>query len=123
MTSAQRQLAAARRANVQSADGDSDLELDLLPRLIEPELSPLLVESFEDLPNTYVVTAGLDVLRDDGLLFVRRMRQWARATNASAPKLGYKNYASYSHGFMTFSGSNELQRDLAVFLDNHPGFF
>ena len=123
LTSAQRQLAAARRTQVQSADGDIDLEHEVLNRLSEPEISPLLVESFEDLPNTYVVTAGLDVLRDDGLLFVRRMRQWSRTTNATAPKVGYKNYANYSHVFMTFSSSNELQRDLAVFLSNHPDFF
>ena len=92
----------------------------MLNTLMDPEFSPLLVESFEDLPPAYVVTAGLDVLRDEGLAFVRRMRQWNQT--AKSPAVAHKHYAHYAHGFMSMSRTNEVQRDLALFLKVHSAF-
>ena len=71
-------MAAQLRAQVESPEGDSALETEVLGPMTDPQTCPLFVESFEELPAAYVVTAGLDVLRDEGLEFVRRMRQWAR---------------------------------------------
>lgn len=122
MSSAERKSAAVLRTKVESAEGDSQLEKEVLSRLTDPEHSPLLVESFEDLPNAYVVTVGFDVLRDDGLAYVRRMRKWALNANSSVLRVVHKHYADYGHGFMTSFGSNELQRDLAIFLNRHPSF-
>lgn len=97
-------------------EGDSEMEAALLPRLLDPEVSPLLVDSFEDLPPTYVVTCGFDSLRDEGLLYVRRLRRSGRV------QVAHKHYPLHMHGFMGFVRTNELQRDLAVFLDAHPEF-
>lgn len=120
MTAEERVSAARRRAEVESEDGDRVFEADVINALMHPEFSPLFVESFEDLPPAYVVTAGFDVLRDEGLAFVRRMRQWTRA--AVGPDVAHKHYPNYGHGFMTASRSNEVQRDLALFLNAHPDF-
>ena len=58
-----------------SPDGDSALEKRVLASLRGEELSPLLANSFKDIPPAYVVTCGHDVLRDEALLYVRRLRQ------------------------------------------------
>ena len=121
MTDAERKAAAQLRARVESPEADSALVAEVFDRMSDPQLSPLFVESFEELPPAYVVTAGYDVLRDEGLAYVRRMRQWARNANV-APRVGHKHYPNYAHGFMSGNGTNELQRDLALFIETHPDF-
>ena len=122
MTDAERETAAQLRARVESPEADSALVAEVFDRMSDPLISPLFVESFDELPPAYVVTAGYDVLRDEGLAFVRRMRQWALNAKLT-PRVGHKHYPNYSHGFMTGNGTNELQRDLAVFLETHSEFF
>lgn len=58
-----------------SPEGDPALEKRVLTSLRGEELSPLLADSFADIPAAYVVTCGQDVLRDEALLYVRRLRQ------------------------------------------------
>ena len=120
VTAEEREIAAQLRAQVESPEGDIALEAEVLGPMTDPQTCPLFVESFEELPPAYVITAGLDVLRDEGLLFVRRMRQWARNAGIT-PRVGHKHYANYGHGFMTGMGTNEVQRDLVRFLEAHPG--
>ena len=62
-------MAARVRLTEEHPEGDPKLEAELLPRLLDPELSPLFLDSFDDLPNPYVVTVEFDFLRDNGLLF------------------------------------------------------
>ena len=72
---AEEQAKAARvRFTEEHPEDDPKLEAELLPRLLDLELSPLFLDSFDDVPNTYVVTVEFDLLRDVGLLFVRRLR-------------------------------------------------
>ena len=112
----ERKEAARIRAAEEDPEGDPRAEATILPRLINPELSPLLVDSFEDLPSTYVVTCGFDAIRDEGLLYARRLRLSGKV------KVAHKYYPMYQHGFMSLIPNNELQHDLAVFLDKNPEF-
>lgn len=125
MTAEQRALAARVRNAEEHPEGDAQLESSLLPLLLEPEISPLFVDSFADLPNTYIVTVEFDAIRDDGLLFVRRMRKETAAAAASGvgPKLAHKHYPLLIHGFMNMGPLGLLQRDLAEFLRKNPEFF
>ena len=117
MTADDRAEAAQIRATEEHPDGDPEAEAALLPRLLDPEISPLFVDSFEDLPSTYVVTCGFDALRDDGFLYVRRLRRSGKV------KVAYKHYSEHRHGFMSLSLSNELQHDLSTFISANPDFF
>ena len=116
MTQEDRAVAARARAAAEHPDGDAEVEAALLPRLLDPEVSPLFVDSFADLPPTYVVTCGFDALRDEGLLYVRRLRR------SGLVRVAHKHYPLHMHGFMGFVRTNELQRDLAAFLNAHPEF-
>lgn len=117
MTDEQRAFAASVREAEEHPEGDQKLEAELLPRLLDLEVSPLFIDSFDDVPNTFVVTVEFDVLRDDGLLFVRRLRASGRV------RVAHKHYSLYAHGFMNMAAPGVVQRDISNFLSINPSFF
>jgi acetyl esterase len=59
-----------------------------------PYASPLLAESLENLPPAILVTAGFDVLKDEGIAYVERLEA------AGVPTVR-ASYPSMIHGFIT----------------------
>jgi acetyl esterase len=59
-----------------------------------PYASPLLAESLEGLPPAIVVTAGFDVLRDEGIAYAERLEAAGVAAVVS-------NYPRMIHGFVS----------------------
>ena len=55
--------------------GDEKLFNELKHLLLNPYVSPLLAGTLSGLPETYVITAQNDVLRDDGIWYARRLKQ------------------------------------------------
>ena len=75
-----------------------NLPEDQQKRLLEPNVSPLLVNDLRGLPDTYVYTSVHDIVRDDGLWYADRLRQ----VNVSVELFdhdrgfhGIMNFASY----------------------------
>ena len=66
-----------------------------LEALTQFKACPLMAEDFRGIPPTFVITANFDVLRDEGFLYVERLR------NAKIP-VKHKNYQSF-HGFVTLA--------------------
>lgn len=67
------------------------------------------------IPNAYVVTSGHDVLRDDGLLYVKRLR-----SSGHVPLVYHRHYPHSPHAMLQFDSSPIIQRDLSAFLRDHP---
>lgn len=43
--------------------------------ILNPHYSPLMAKSFKGLPTAYVITSGVDVLRDEGMMYSRRLEK------------------------------------------------
>lgn len=67
----------------------------LLEALTQSKASPLMAQDFRGVPPTFVITANFDVLRDEGFLYVERLRD-------ANIEVQHKNYQSF-HGFVTLA--------------------
>ena len=63
----------------------------------DPRVSPLLADSLEDLAPAIVVTAGFDVLHDQG-------EAYAKALKAAGVPTVYRSYDCLFHGFTAYTG-------------------
>lgn len=83
----------------------------------DPELSPLLVDDVAGLAPAYVVTAGLDCLRDEG-------RRYAARLAAAGVTVEYVHYPHLPHGFMGLAGlcpeAGQVLTGIATFLRRSP---
>jgi acetyl esterase len=63
----------------------------------DPRLSPLLAKDLAGLPAAYIVTAGLDPLRDDAIAYAERLKQAGVA-------VVQVDYPTMIHGFFSMQG-------------------
>lgn len=70
----------------------------------DPYAAPLRAESLAGLPPAYVVTAGFDVLRDEG-------KAYAEALKKAGVEAEYVNYEGMIHGFFNLQGALDVSRD------------
>lgn len=78
-----------------------------------PDISPLFAPNLSRLPHTFLLTAGFDSLRDEGLHLASRLA-------AAAIPLTHTHLNGHIHGFLTypaaFSAAGQTVRSIARFL-------
>ena len=72
-----------------------------------PLVSPLLADNFSQLPPAHIVTAGYDILRDDGTLYFKKLR------DAGVP-VTLKCYEHLTHGVLNMDGIVDSVRPAIV---------
>ena len=106
-----RDVAAFQRAYRGGQHGD--------PR--NPRLAPLLAHDLSGLPPTLVITAGFDLLRDEG-------EAYAHALRDSRGRVRLRRFASLAHGFIHLTdisptarkAMREIAREWRILLDGAP---
>ena len=84
----------------------------------DPRVSPLRADDLRGMPPALVVTAGFDVLRDEG-------EAYAEALRAAGADVRLRRFPSLGHGFINMTGVSpaarratvELARDFRALLD------
>jgi acetyl esterase len=66
-------------------------------RSTDPRLSPLAAKDASRLPSAYIVTAGLDRLREEGVAYAKKLKQ------AGVP-VAVVDYPTVIDGFLAMSG-------------------
>ena len=76
-----------------SADdsGDESIYDEIADTILNPDFAPLMRPLLSGLPEAYIATAEFDVLRDDGVLYAKRLE-------ADGVLTTWKNYDSILHG-------------------------
>lgn len=65
--------------------------------LDNPYCRPLAATNFSNLPKTYLITADLDPLRDEGIAFVNELKE-------GNTEVIHRNYPTLVHGFLLMQG-------------------
>lgn len=71
--------------------------------LADPALSPARHASLCGLPQALIVTAGLDLLRDEGRAYARRLKK-------AGVRVSHKEYPGARHGFINYPGADPAAR-------------
>lgn len=98
--------------------GDEKLSASIEKTILDPYFSPLMVEDKEnaDLPTTYVLTAGYDVLRDDGLIYYRRLKKAGVNVHLAHYPDGFHGMIFFFKGPMPFQVGIRAMDDLVKYL-------
>ncbi|MFH4974424.1 hypothetical protein AB6A40_001133 [Gnathostoma spinigerum] len=74
---------------------DHELSTDLSSIVFNPDIAPMMRENLEGLPNSLVVTCGHDILRDEGILYAKRL-------TASNVHVTWKHFPTGFHAMLNF---------------------
>lgn len=95
--------------------GSEDLWTELEPVFVDPYFAPLMATDLGGLPLTYIATAQHDVLRDDGILYARRL-------GAAGVEVVHKHYEHSYHELFMKHKQNQQSKicfdDLVSFLSS-----
>ena len=98
--------------------GNEALSNSIEKTILDPYFAPLMVgeEEFKDLPHTYVLTAGYDVLRDDGLMYYQRCKEAGVKVHLAHYQDGFHGMIFFFAGPMPFKVGIRAMDDLVKFL-------
>eukprot|EP00058_Branchiostoma_floridae_P007630 XP_002593118.1 hypothetical protein BRAFLDRAFT_209839 [Branchiostoma floridae] len=101
-----------------------DVRIDLpddMKDILNPYYSPLMAEDADlsGLPNTYVTVCGTDVLRDDGIMYARRLEMAGVQVRLARYPSGFHGIMSFSSKPFYFQVGKQMEQDLTTFLRHH----
>ena len=96
--------------------GDAALEAQYAELITSEEVSPLFARDFSGVPPVFVATMGHDIVRDDGLLLVQRLRE--KRVGGERAIVEHRHYANRFHGWFSMRPEG-LAADLREYLERN----
>ena len=98
--------------------GNEELSKIVEKTILDPYFAPLMAgeAEFKDLPKTYVLTAGYDVLRDDGLIYYQRCKEAGVPVTLAHYQDGFHGMIFFFAGPMPFQVGIRAMNDLVKYL-------
>ncbi|KAI6205241.1 Arylacetamide deacetylase [Aphelenchoides besseyi] len=88
-----------------TSEPDEKLSSKFAPFVSNPEICPILGDNLEGLPPALIMTAGVDILRDEGILYAKRLKEFNVPTK-------WNHYESAFHGVLNMPGSKQRKQML-----------
>lgn len=73
--------------------------------LQNPDINPIVTKDLSELPPAMIMTAGIDILRDEGVHYARRLKECGVQTR-------WNHYESAFHGVMNLPRSKQRKQML-----------
>ncbi|XP_002736531.1 arylacetamide deacetylase-like [Saccoglossus kowalevskii] len=88
---------------------------NILRIFVDPYFAPLLAEDLSGLPETYIITAEFDVLRDDGILYYERLKEAGVQVTLNNVVSGFHGMLNMAQEIGGFEVGIQLKKDIANF--------
>jgi len=93
-------------------EAESEVSTKLRPLLTNPDLCPILGRNLEGLAAAMICTVGIDILRDEGILYARRLQGYGVPVK-------WNHYEAAFHGILHMPRSKQRKQlldDIATYL-------
>ncbi|XP_033748691.1 neutral cholesterol ester hydrolase 1-like [Pecten maximus] len=104
--------------HLQTEFGNEELFSLMESRITDPMISPLLADDdmLEDLPMTYIVTSGYDIVRDDGIMFSERLKQVGQPVILKHYEEAFHTSLFFPHGPLKLEVGVRIVQDIVKIL-------
>lgn len=101
--------------------GNEELSKSIESTILDPSFAPLMAsdEDNKGLPLTYVLTAGYDILREDGLIYFNRLHKAGVDVHLAHYNDGFHGMIFFFDGPLRFDVGVRAMNDLVAFLKKH----
>ena len=96
---------------------DHDISKESIDILTDPYAFPLMAKSLQNLPPAFVLTCQLDPVRDDGLLYVERLKKDGVAVEHYHDNHGFHGMISLTKGVLVVQAAIDATDALVIYME------
>lgn len=92
-----------------------------IDRMLNPYICPLMATRMmlEDLPRAYVMTAGYDLIRDDGIMYAERLKDAGISADLVNHKSSFHNALTFVEGPLALGVAKQTIQGIVNYLHLH----
>ncbi|XP_022102074.1 arylacetamide deacetylase-like isoform X2 [Acanthaster planci] len=95
--------------------GNEEIYDEIREVLLDPDYAPLMREDLRGLPEAYILTAGYDVLRDDGIMYAKRLEKAGVPVTWKHYKNGFHSMFNPTNGVFASPSADQALEDFIKF--------